>query len=255
MGKGVRAGVGSALDGAVPEGAAEVLVPAEREVTRHRILAAGVQVLRDVGYGDFSVQKVARAAGVYQGNVTYYWPRRRDLVEALAVFAIEDYRASVFAGYAQLDVAAPGWAGTLVAQVMQEAVREDKVRLLPELWSVGNAFPAVAAALGALYEEAVELMIATLGLDGDHPAVAPLRRELYLLGLAAEGLTAWFGNRRTDDPLLVMLQQEVIARFAPVIEELHAAAVVAAGPDRVGGVASVQSRRRPSGSDRPSLEA
>jgi len=247
--------MGDALDGAVPEVAAEVLVPAEREVTRHRILAAGVQVLRDVGHGDFSVQKVARAAGVYQGNVTYYWPRRRDLIEALAVFAIEDYRAGVFAGYAQLDVAAPGWARTFIAQVAQEAVREDKVRLLPELWSMGNAFPAIADALGALYVEAVELMIASIGLDGDQPAVSPLRRELYQLGLAIEGLTAWFGNRRTDDPLLVMLQQELVTRFAPSIEELHAAAVAATGPDLVGGVASVRPSTRSSGSDRSRLEA
>jgi AcrR family transcriptional regulator len=55
------------------------------------VLYAGVEVLRTVGHGQFSVQKVARAAGVYQGNVTYYWPRRRDLVLALAVRIVEDY--------------------------------------------------------------------------------------------------------------------------------------------------------------------
>jgi len=255
MAPSVRAGVGSELNGVAPEVASEALVRGEREETRHRILTAGVQVLRDVGYGDFSVQKVARAAGVYQGNVTYYWPRRRDLVEALAIFAIEDYRAQVFTGYAQLDVTSPGWAGSFVTQVVQEAVRADKVRLMPELWSMSNAFPVIAGALGALYEEAIELMIATLGLDGDHPAVAPLRRELHQLGLATEGLTAWFGNRRPDDPLLVTLQQEVVARFAPVIEALHAAAVVAAGPDRTGDVASVRPSPRSSGSNRSSRGA
>jgi AcrR family transcriptional regulator len=230
--------------------------PQEREQTRRRILIAGVQVLREVGYGDFSVQKVARAAGVYQGNVTYYWPRRRDLVEALAIFAIEDYRATVFAEYAQLEVGAPGWATLLVEQVMHEAVREEKVRLLPELWSMGNAVPSVAAALGRVYEDAVELMIVTLGLAAEDPAAMPLRRELYLLGLAAEGLTAWFGNRPADDALLSTLRQEIVARFAPTLERLHAeAGDAASGPSRQGdadGVASVRPSTRRPGSNRAS---
>ena len=50
------------------------------EGTRERILEAALVVLRDVGHGQFSVQKVAREAGVFQVNITYYWPRRRDLV-------------------------------------------------------------------------------------------------------------------------------------------------------------------------------
>jgi len=230
--------------------------PQERAETRHRILTAGVQVLREVGHGEFSVQKVARAAGVYQGNVTYYWPRRRDLIEALATFAIQEYHARVFSGYAQLDLSASGWSTCFVGQVVQEAVHEDKVRLLPELWSIGNACPNVAAALGALYADAVELAIATFGLDGDDPSVVPLRRELYLLGLAAEGLTAWFGYRRADDELLVSVQQEIVARFAPALEQLHAVASATvpgeAGPGRSSSVASVGGSTRRSGSSRSS---
>lgn len=236
--------------------AAVLSEPQERAETRHRILAAGVQVLREVGYGDFSVQKVARAAGVYQGNVTYYWPRRRDLIEALAAFAIQEYQASVFSGYSRLDLARSGWSACFVEQVVREAVCEDKVRLLPELWSIGNACPDVAAALGALYAAAVELAIATFGLDGDDPSVMPLRRELYLLGLAAEGLTAWFGYRRADDELLVSVQQEIVARFAPALEQLHAeasaAASGAAGPGRSDSVASVGVSARRTGTSRSS---
>jgi AcrR family transcriptional regulator len=67
------------------------------EGTRERILEAALVVLRDVGHGQFSVQKVAREAGVYQGNITYYWPRRRDLVLALAVRVVEEYRRTLLA--------------------------------------------------------------------------------------------------------------------------------------------------------------
>ena len=71
---------------------------------RERVLEAALVVLRDVGYGQFSVQKVAREAGVYQGNITYYWPRRRDLVLALAVRIVDDYRAAFVAGFHGIDV-------------------------------------------------------------------------------------------------------------------------------------------------------
>jgi AcrR family transcriptional regulator len=94
------------LSGSAPSTAAliEPLSTSPREGigdgTRERILEAALAVLRNVGHGQFSVQKVARQAGVYQGNITYYWPRRRDLVLALAVRVVEDFRRAFVGRFA-----------------------------------------------------------------------------------------------------------------------------------------------------------
>jgi AcrR family transcriptional regulator len=94
------------------------------EGTRERILEAALVVLRDVGHGQFSVQKVAREAGVYQGNITYYWPRRRDLVLALAVRVVDDYRRTLLARCTPVEEASDSRAEVLVQRLIDDAVTE-----------------------------------------------------------------------------------------------------------------------------------
>jgi AcrR family transcriptional regulator len=51
---------------------------------RERILAAAVELLRERGVQHFSQIQVAKAAGLEQGHLTYFFPRRRDLLAAVA---------------------------------------------------------------------------------------------------------------------------------------------------------------------------
>jgi AcrR family transcriptional regulator len=190
-----------------------------RDDTRERILDAALTVLRDVGHGQFSVQKVARQAGVYQGNITYYWPRRRDLVRALAVRVVDDYRRTFLAG-----VGAGSSAGTpaeradlLVRAMVADAISEDRVRLLPELWSIANADPEVARAVTCCYEELTEILLGVLGTGPGRPCSEEVTRALFLLGVAVQGLTAVHGHREAGDPVLCAVTEAVIALHVPLL--------------------------------------
>jgi len=55
---------------------------------RERILAAAVALLHEEGIQGWSQVRVARRAKVRQSHVTYYFPKRRDLVDALAQHVI-----------------------------------------------------------------------------------------------------------------------------------------------------------------------
>lgn len=51
---------------------------------RERILDAAIAILREHGVRSLSQVQVARKAGVRQSHLTYYFPRRTDLLEAIA---------------------------------------------------------------------------------------------------------------------------------------------------------------------------
>ncbi len=211
-------------------GAAALVVPVPPlEDTRERILEAGLEVLRSVGHGQFSVKKVARAAGVYQGNVTYYWPRRRDLVLALAVRVVEDYLKSFDQRFELLDPDGEDWARTVVCWLVEDAVSEDRVRLLPELWSMANADPEVAREVQRAYAAAMDTVLHRLGLVLGTPAAAVMRSALELVGVSAQGLTAVHGHRAPDDPQLAELRASLCALHVPALEQARELAATLAG--------------------------
>jgi len=188
------------------------------EDTRRRILDAGLEVLRTVGHGQFSVQKVAQAAGVYQGNVTYYWPRRRDLVLALAVRIVEDSLRTFEDLLLDLDPASDGWATTVMGWLVDDAVSEERVRLLPELWSMANADEDIAHEVVRSFEARVDTVLARIGIDPSTPGGTELRRALGLAGLAAQGLAAVHGHLASDDARRGELRADLCALHVPALE-------------------------------------
>jgi AcrR family transcriptional regulator len=79
---------------------------ATREGTRERILDTAIELLRVRGLKHLTQPRVAAAAGIPQGHLTYYFPRRTDLLTAVARRSVEilgQELASFFAG--------DGWPG------------------------------------------------------------------------------------------------------------------------------------------------
>lgn len=187
------------------------------EGTRERILDAALVVLRDVGHGQFSVQKVAREAGVYQGNITYYWPRRRDLVLALAVRVVEEYRRTFLARFTPEELATDSVADVLVERMIDDAVSEDRVRLLPELWSLANADPEVARIVTATFDDVTSALLEALGVPDGHPEHAGVRRVLLATGMAVQGLTALHGHRPGGDEVLADARAVLAAVHVPLL--------------------------------------
>lgn len=62
---------------------------------RERILDAAITTLREAGLQDLSQGRVARRAGVRQSHLTYYFPKRNDLLEAITERVVEGMAAHV----------------------------------------------------------------------------------------------------------------------------------------------------------------
>src|ERR1700738_2663025 len=64
---------------------------AESVDTRPAMLTAAEDVLIQFGYADFTTRKVAKAAGIAIGNLTYHFPNKANLTEALIDYVLERY--------------------------------------------------------------------------------------------------------------------------------------------------------------------
>ena len=65
---------------------------------RQRILDAALGLMAEHGFMEVTQPKIARAAGVRQSHLTYYFPTRSELLKALAVHSIETLLGSLVAG-------------------------------------------------------------------------------------------------------------------------------------------------------------
>ena len=72
--------------------------PANASDVRQRILDAALGLMAEHGFMEVTQPKIARAAGVRQSHLTYYFPTRNDLLKAVAVHSIETLLDSLVAG-------------------------------------------------------------------------------------------------------------------------------------------------------------
>jgi AcrR family transcriptional regulator len=105
---------------------------------RHIILEAGLAILREEGLAGFTQPKVAAKAGLRQGNLTYYFPTRTDLLAAVARLATDAQLAAV-GGMVQRISSLTQAAATIAAVT----VRHENSRVLVALNQAADQEPAL----------------------------------------------------------------------------------------------------------------
>ena len=98
-------------------------LPDRREV----ILSAAVATLREAGYSGFTQPRVAKLANVRQSHLTYYFPTRLALLEAVALVVVENQLALLDVA---LDVSSVEAA---IKAIGAAAIRPDNTRVLMAL--------------------------------------------------------------------------------------------------------------------------
>jgi AcrR family transcriptional regulator len=193
--------------------------------TDQLILEAALEVLEDEGHGGFSIPKVAQKAGIYQGNVTYYYPNRDSLIVALADKITEKYSNQFENLTKQIDLKSSNWAEDLIVWLIDDAIDPKTARVFPELWSLANAHPEIAKVMENLYEGFIRDMIKALGHDPKSPKVAELWRVLRMLEVAVEGMTAVYGRSKSSNKKFQQTRQSIVETMAPLFRSAHKAAV------------------------------
>ncbi len=118
--------------------------------TAAEILAAAIAVFIDQGYAQFSLRKVATAAGVTLSNLQHYYSTKDALLEAMMAREIEEYLVTFD------EIRSHGSPEQQLAELVETVVEDLKTKkttiFFPELWSLSNHHQAMTKHMDAMYK-------------------------------------------------------------------------------------------------------
>ena len=144
---------------------------------RERILAAALTVLQEDGIQGLSQVQVARRAKVRQSHLTYYFAKRHDLIEAVAIRFLEGVAHG-------LDEArASGDASSLLQRLAAFIVEPRHMRMFTGVIVEADADPRVRAILVRVTLRLQSTLAAKLGGDDAAERASIILANLWGLGL------------------------------------------------------------------------
>ena len=147
---------------------------------RERLLMAAVSLVREHGLPKLTQPRVAKAAGVSQSHLTYYFPTRADLVHAVLQRAAERQRAGVEATVAAADEGVEA----LVRALAETQSRPENTRVLVSFVLAADTDPAARA----MFEGLVAGMRATIAEMIERVGIAPRPETVTLVHALGTGL-------------------------------------------------------------------
>jgi AcrR family transcriptional regulator len=147
---------------------------------RERILDAAMTALREAGIQGLSQVQVARRAKVRQSHLTYYFPRRHDLIEAVAQRFIDGLDRHIVAMAAGT---APGDLGALLQRLAAAIADHGHMRMFTGVIVEADGDPELRASLVRVTRRLQAALAERLGGEDAMERAGLLLASLWGLGL------------------------------------------------------------------------
>lgn len=149
---------------------------------RERILRAAMAILREKGIQGMSQVQVARRAGVRQSHLTYYFPKRHDLVEAIA----ERFIDGVIGGLREVAAGSVAGGPRAMLQQMAEAIADEQhMRMFTGVIVEADGDPELRRILVRMTQRLQSTFAELLGGEDAMERAALVQATLWGLGLYA----------------------------------------------------------------------
>jgi len=170
---------------------------------RTRILDAAVLLLETEGAKSFGQTRVARAAGVKQGNITYHFPKKADLVAAVVQRVNERRVAELEDLVERAHQLEPQKLRALLFERLPTLATDAKrSRVMLALLIEGQRDPSVAKLLMAVNARQRAALSALLQRDPDD-----LDLQIVLATISGLSLAYGLGDGETEDHVKAVLQR------------------------------------------------
>jgi AcrR family transcriptional regulator len=190
--------------------------------TREQILHAALGLLVEEGFRAMSMRRVAAACGMKLGNLTYHFPSREDLIQALLDAVISAYEIE-FERIVHKPGVPPEERLYDVCELILEDIRSKKTtRVFPELWALSNHDAFVLERVQELYARARAPVVEIVAeMRPDLPAD---KREAIALFISAsmEGLTVFAGHDKPFEPMMPQLERVATKAFIDLLHNIRA---------------------------------
>jgi AcrR family transcriptional regulator len=145
---------------------------------RDIILAAAVATLREVGYSGFTQPRVAKRAEVRQSHLTYYFPTRLALLEAVARIVVENQLAQLDESLQVSSV--PG----AIKAITSVVVRPENTRVLMALAQAADE----ESSLSQVFRDLADGVALRIGRLLERLHIEATREQISLIHAVAVGL-------------------------------------------------------------------
>jgi len=163
--------------------------------TRELILLSARQVIITHGYGGFTMRRVAEASGISLGNLTYHFPMKRALFQALVAGLVASYSDQF---EELLSSSSPPFHGEFepfVRWLLRDSTDGDTVRLFREMWALSLRDDEIAQSVDDFYDEMIALIERLIRRARPDASEVAVREVVHLLALMSEGSAVIYGLR------------------------------------------------------------
>lgn len=190
--------------------------------TREEILHAALRLLVEEGYRAVTMRRIAAECGMKLGNLTYHFPSREDLVQALLEAVISSYQIEFDRITHDLQASAEQRLLNICELILEDIRTKKTTRVFPELWALSNHDAFVFDRVHELYARArAPLEEIVLEMRPDLPADKRTALALFI-SASMEGLTVFAGYEKPFERTMPALERIAIRAFADVVRNIRA---------------------------------
>lgn len=160
----------------------------------NNILDAATTLLIDIGYSNFSMRKVADAAGIKLGNLQYYFPSKNMLVCAMLDRAIQVYLDEFD------EIRTHGTPEQqfreLIQHVVTDLTSKQTTQFFPELWSMSNHDKEITVFMDQMYSKYRAIMGDIIADLNPKLNVKQVEKLSLFFSASMEGHTIFIGYKK-----------------------------------------------------------
>jgi len=158
------------------------------------ILDAAFGLLVDSGYHNFSMRKVAEAAGIKLGNLQYYFPSKAMLVNAMLDRTIQVYLDDFD------EIRTHGNAREqfveLIQHVTNDLTKKQTTQFFPELWSLSNHEKDITGFMDQMYAKYRKILGDVIADVNPKLNAKQVERLALFISASIEGHTVFIGHNK-----------------------------------------------------------
>ena len=187
--------------------------------TAQRILDVARGLFMEEGHGMLTMRRIAKAAGMSPGNLSYYYPTRADLLADLLQHVIDGYISQLEALRDAANDDAEGQFRAVLGFVFDDLATRDTTRFFPELWVLANRDDWIAQQMEKMYAPYRAILVDVIGLIS--PSLTEARKADLALMISAsiEGHTVFVGHGRPHRARAGQLRSLLIEHFLRTVRE------------------------------------
>ncbi|MBE9539314.1 MAG: TetR/AcrR family transcriptional regulator [Proteobacteria bacterium] len=161
---------------------------------RQDVLEVAAELLIESGYHNFSMRKVADAAGIRLGNLQYYFPSKAKLVKAMLDHALSSY-LDAFVEIRRQGTPEEQFLA-VIDKVVNDLSKKRTTVFFPEVWSLSNHEKGVTQAMDEMYENYRKVLADIIGEVNPALSALQARRLALFISASIEGHTIFIGYRK-----------------------------------------------------------